>query len=35
VGLVRHERPALQTPGPHGTSHRSASSRAPPQLRDA
>ena len=35
VGLVRHERPVLEARVPHGTSHRSASSRAPPQLRDA
>lgn len=35
VGQVRHERPALEARVPHGTSHRSPSSRAPPQLRDA
>lgn len=35
VGLVRHERPAFEARVPHGTSHRSPSSRAPPQLRDA
>lgn len=34
VGLVRHERPALDARVPHAASHRSASSRAPPPLRD-